>query len=436
MADSTLELQPRTWDWPDRNAKVHWVFGMRWLPALGSKGQKALQRNLREQGFAWAVNHGKQVRLIGVPPQAAAGIGNGKMASAAVAFATQHTQGMHALCLEVHGIGVWLVAASDGCVLSDTDRWFDTLEQAQAYVEGLRERHEQIAVLTSQWNPEGSGDEAKPPEFLQASLFKHCRFSRLPSLYLHSLWMLFGVAVLGAVGYVVVGWLPERDIEPEVPSQALSIQTVNPLAQVHSYAALQALLASWHDLPVDPEGWLLQSVACRIEGAKALCQAAYKRRKPDASNEGLLRHQPDGWLFEADSIERAFYKRAIGIPMQSLQPHLMTSTVFGLTQLQRLSPRVAGLSIGSPATLQMPDAVVASFDGQGFAQGSAAGAATRLSARSLTVRLALRHAQRIAELSLPLRWRQAELSVVHGAQIDTLHGYLMLNLQGDWLETR
>jgi len=529
----------RTWYWRDAKANVNWVFGMRWLPALGSQGQRAMQRNLRQQGFGWAVNHGGAVRLIGVPSTTGAheemgspsspdtkskNSENGvtqRAASAAAAFACTHPDGAHALALEVPGFGVWFVASSQGCVVSDTDRWFDTLEQAQASLRPLRERYEQLQYTTISWQLDAA-QASNFPEFLQGSLFKRCRFCRLPALQIGWPWLVFGVVVIG--GLVVLGnvyW-------PATEQSTINLQNqtqrphARPALPVHRYESLNALLETWHVLPVDPAGWLLQAVNCRVDHSQALCTAAYRRRAPDAHNEGLQGHTPLGWVFESDSLDRALFKRVVALKTESLQPHWFVSQVFGLSQLQRLSARVASVAIGATsvkraartvASVASPSATTSMGQGQGlqpnqprqqlqvtqspeavmFAQelvdlqvntpdglnggladafdvaqaapagpanpvdrggpSSGAGGVTgggavvvapnlmggtgypHISGRAVTLRLALRQAERLQALSLPLLWQQVDLVVVHGAQIDQLHGYLMLNLQGEWLET-
>ena len=430
------DTQTRTWNWLDRTAKFDWVFGMRWLPALDARAQKAMQRNLREQGFVWAVNHGKQVRLIGVQPLVGNSAVGNRTASAAVAFASQHSQGTHALCLEVLGIGVWLVAASDGSLLSDTDRWFDTLEQAQGCLQALRERHERLVIMTGQWNPEASDPGQEPPDFLQASLVKHCKFARLPSVHTHWLWWVFLILGAGVGAVFAYQYLLANDQSIPAGDGAFVPRAVQPPSvPVHRNEALPALLEDWHRLPIDPAGWLLQSVACRIDLDRAFCAASYRRRDPGAHNEGLAHHEPAGWRFEPDSLDQAFFKRTIAMPVQPLLPHMRTSTTFGLAQLQRLSPEVAGLAVGHVNQVPVTAPVKAQIDATDSAFDLADQRVERLSLRTVSLRLALRQAERIKDLNLPLRWRQADLSLIHGAQVDQLHGYLMLNLQGEWLET-
>lgn len=468
QADEAAAAPVRTWRWRDEQANINWVFGMRWLPALGMQGQRALHRNLRQQGIGWAVNHGTAVRLVGVQSTAEPITVTKHSASAAAAFAITHPEGVHALCLSVQGVGVWFVASAQGCVLSDTDRWFETIEQAETFVQRLRERYEQVQFEARQWvldkqaTPnkldESEASEAsevlnmqvQKPAFLQAAVSGRCRFNRLPSGWAWWPVLVLGVAMLigGALyGYGYVG----GQTKPLVINQEVSLD-VSPAMHVHDIEGLLGLFDAWYALPVDPAGWLLHAVNCRVEQDKAVCRAIYQRRVPGADNEGLRRHQPVGWVFEADSLDRAALKRTIQLLRRPLRAHMHVSRVFALTQLQRFSARVSELVLGSTKVIKAGGSAAHAHDNPGGLEPdglidpshrdhaarpvSVEPAASRpISSRGVTLRLALRQVGRLRELNLPFRWQRADLAVVHGAQIDERHGYLMLNLQGDFFET-
>ncbi|MCD8505549.1 MAG: hypothetical protein LRY49_11495 [Burkholderiaceae bacterium] len=428
-----MSANARTWHWCDPKSRTMWVFGMRWLPVLGSKGQRAMQRNLRQQGFRWAVNHGGVVRLIGVQSSSDVTAVNRRAASAAVAFARAHPEGVHALCLEIPEVGFWLVASSQGSVLSDTDRWFDTLDEAEACLKALRDRYETIAYETLRWQVDDEQDQGLCPPFLQGGLHKQCRFSGLPTVHVDLPWVIFGLLALAlAVFIVYTEWLSQEELPVTSQNDPLPAQRP-PVVRIHRAQSLEALVQAWQALPVDPEGWILEAVNCRIDQDTGLCKASYKRRLLTAHNEGLIRHIPDGWTFEPDSLDRASLKRAVNLPMQILAPHHRVSRVFGLTQLQRLSSRTAAIEVGSAKAglyRAAPDEGVLNAGVEQAAMPEA-----MVSSRSVTIRVALRHFERVGQLSLPLRWHEADLAIVHGAQIDQIYGYLMLNLKGDWLDT-
>jgi len=436
-SEITPESQ-RSWSWRDAQTNTRWLFGMQWLPTLGAHGQRVLHRNLRLQGTVWAVNHGQVTRLIGVQAATDTEVVNRHSASAAVAFALTHPKGAHALCIEVVGQGVWLVACDDGCVLSQTDRWFDSLGQAQVVVQSLRERHVDLRHETLVWvahsnvahesSDEQAISQSQVPPFLMTPARAACRFRRVPSGRADWLRRVMLMALgLAAIGVMRWAWFSEP-MQPPV-DQLRSAQTQQTLAmQAHSPNGLQQLWSIWHGLPVDPAGWLLQSVRCRIADAQAHCKADYQRQKPKADNQGLKRYTPVGWVFEPGSLDLASYKRVMAMPVEPLQPGLALAREDGLSELQRLSADMAALTIGSSSQTTAIQAA---------ATNDALEVATLPVAtlRSLTLRLPLRESRRLEQLLVPVRWQQVDLSVVHGAQIDKHHGYLMLDLQGDWFET-
>lgn len=435
MTESVSDALPfdrRTWCWVDTSANLHWLFGMRWLPALGAQGQRALHRDLRQQGIGLVVNHGDRVRLVGVPSADQPSAQLKHSASAAVAYALSRPQGVHALCLTVTGVGVWLVASSNGCLLSDTDRWFDCFDEAQTFFYTLRQRYEQIQLEVLQWNAEH--DAAEPcPDFLDTRASKQCRLSKLP--FRHRGWKLLalGLALGCAVWWLARAYWFEADADHQAAAQSHRAAPVSVLT-AHDFEGVKDLVQAWHELPVDPNGWVLQAVSCRINHEAALCKATYKRSKPDADNNGLIRHKPAGWVFEPASLDIALLKRRVVMPMSVLRAHLRVSRAFGLTALQRFSARTAQLVLGTPAHINTDSQDLQSplFADSGSATPPTA---SPISSWPVSVRLPLRDAERLSELNVPLRWRQIDLVIVRHAQIDERQGYLMLNLQGEWLET-
>lgn len=410
-----------TWCWRDAQTRRSWVFGMRWFPSLGNKGRRHLYRNLRHQGFAWAVTHGKTLSLVGVQPLAASNKVLRHGLSAAAAFACAHPQGVHALCLEVTGVGVWFVAASQGCVLSETDRWFDTLEQAQMALQPLRERYDPMSYEHVVWSlvadasdPAASDSSVvRPsvPDFLKAKPRRDCQFHKLPAAQAAwPLWLAMGC--LGAATLLVVHRLWLVPLTPKAPETSTARAPVQPLMiRVHSSEALKAVFEAWHPLPVDPAGWVLTGVRCELTGQTLACQAAYERKQPGADNMGLAKHTPKPWQFEPQSLDHAHLRRHVALPLIAKQPHVIATTNQGLTRLQQLSPQFASIAVG-------PERVVQS---------------AALVTRSLTLRFSLRQVKRLLRLDLPVRWKQVDLTLVQGAQIDEKQGYLMVTMQGDWI---
>lgn len=462
QAQALEERSDLSWCWRDAKTRLTWVFGMRWFPSLGHKGRRHLYRNLRQQGFGWAVTHGKSLSLVGVQSTQTGVRPTRHTMSAAVAFACAHPQGVHALCLEISGVGVWFVASSQGCVLSETDRWFDTLEQAQEALKPLRERHDPMSYEHVVWsttvvavdgaiatpdhstaegfaappNPTSNEGHAQSgatvsdvPAFLRGGARKSCQFCKLPAA--PSAWpLLLAFGCLGAAALLVVHrlwWVPSV---PPVRSQpVLPTPMQASVIKVHDPDRLNDVFMAWQQLPVDPEGWLLKGVRCRFIDQSFQCVANYQRQRADADNAGLARHAPAGWQFEPQSLDQSQLRRHLPAPtLPTLASALMT-TGEGLTRLQQLSAELASTSVGTPRPLpgSTHSAPLASLDAHRLGQVGQ----VSLVKHAVSMRLALRQRAKLLALRLPMRWQQIDLLLVQGAQIDARHGYVMVALQGD-----
>lgn len=461
----THALEDKSWCWRDAQTRQTWLFGMRWFPSLGNKGRRQLYRNLRQQGFMWAVTHGKSLSLVGVPSGHEATKPTRQTLSAAAAFACAHPQGVHALCLEVTGVGVWFVASSDGCVLSETDRWYASLAQAQLALQPLRERHDPLRYVHVVWTPvaqatsadtssrhntDPSSPETSPPpepvanaaatpEFLRGRARKDCQFHKLPAAQSSwPLWLAFGC--LGAAAVLVVHrlwWAPAR---PQAQRPLVIALPDKPITvKVHDPDRLRDVFMAWQQLPVDPAGWLLKGVRCAVVGTHVQCVANYQRQRPDADNAGLAGHAPASWRFTPDTLEQAQLQRSLTLPLLAQPASSLMTTDQGLTRLQRASGELASASVGKPRPVAGSSVRLGQQQGvqQGVPavspSGVARGTTTSLVRRAVSVRLALRQRKRLMALQLPVRWQQMDLLVVPGAQIDQRQGYLMVAMQGDWL---
>lgn len=402
------------WSWQHPSTKAKWVFGLDWMPTLTSRSERLLYRHLRQQGQAWHVSHGQGMRLIGVAGSAELGASPRQSASAALAFVASKPKGSHALCVEVSGRGFWFVACHEGRLLSQTDCWLAESAELDQLLGDLTDRHEALQCEHVSWPT--AADEPLPAAltFLQAKPKRAWCFQRVPSGRLP--WMILTAVIAGATG-CVLAWIYLSVDEPVRENAVTSVRApLVPLTH-HDPQAVLSLLTLWQPLPVDPVGWRLAGVQCRPIVSHVGCIAAYERHSRSADNEGLIAHAPNGWRFEAVSLDRALLKRQFALDEQSVPDHRLPSDLDALTQLQRHSGQIASLDVGERKQLDSmaPDQALAVK-------------------RSLHIRLALRQAEHLLAWSLPVRWRHIHLDLVRGAQVDERHGYLMLDLKGDLFE--
>lgn len=400
----------QSWVWQHPDAAVHWVFGVSWFPTLSRRSERLLERQLRAQGMHWSLTHGASPRLIGAVADARANEGGPQPASAAIAFASCYGQGAQALCLEVTGQGVWLVACIDGRLLSQTDCWFAQHAHARDALEPLIELHPHMQVQELVWDGLADG-----PDFLQAA-GAASRFARLSDGRVKPVILGVAASLLVLVTLAVVWPQAEPDVRQTQVPQTVTHRVNEPM--VHAIDDLVAIAQSWHHLPIDPAGWLLEALTCRVQQEQLQCRAQYRRRATHANNEGLQEHQPHGWQLQPDNLEHAAMLRTYPLAQRPWREPLAPNWHDGLTQLQRFSDQVAQLTV-SDRRAPAVDENAPTVPHQG-----------------LVVRLPLRQSPTLNSLQLPISWREMNLHMIQGADLDARHGYLMLELKGDWYARR
>ena len=398
-----------SWSWTSADGNVTWVFGMRWLPTLGSRSQRLLFANLRQQGVSWCVSHGKSTQLIGVTDLAIHHKSAQRTASAAAAFAQSKPIGVHAFCLHVVDRGVWFVACHDGQLLSQTDCWYSSVAQATQHIETLRRRFAALETVLITWA--APSDEPLPSElmFLSEATIKAIRFRRLPANPQRMRLTLFlVVAVLCGI------WL-WRDSTFDVTQQnnvPMVTEPSLPIVRIHDVAELVTLVDSWQVLPITVKGWVLDRIECQVTDRFADCRAIYSRESLKANNDGLTQDVPQGWRFAAISLDQAELRRTYRLETKQLDSKSTWSIGDGLTQLQRMSSQVASLTVGSPSLISKHDR-------------------SSVAKRLLMVRMAMRQTQHLAQWALPVNWQRVGLNISRSAPVSDRYGYLMLDLKGE-----
>jgi hypothetical protein len=308
-----------------------------------------------------------------------------------------------------------LVACIEGRLVSQTDRWFEDLATAKEALEPLLQLHPDMQVQFDEWHGLADGSLEQAPAFLQDAS-QPTRFVRLSGRHITPL---LGFGLLGLIGVTVLamGWRAQPSQPTPVADRAANAKTVT-TPMVHANRDLVDILQSWQRLPIDPAGWLLQTIDCQVRDSGMACRAQYRRRQTEAHNEGLKQHQPEGWSMTADSLEQASLIRNYPLNRATWRPNAALGWHDGVTVLQRFSDQVAHLSVSDQPQL-------ATFVPERTVEGW-----------TLMIRLPLREVARLDALRLPVRWRQVNLHMVQGAAIDARHGHLMLELTGDWYARR
>lgn len=344
------------------------AFGLRWFALIGSNVPKLA----RSRGRRLRATH----YVVGGSPAMVAGYGRARGGirgarftrragapaatpqSAAQLFALLYPEGGHALVRLPDGRH-WLVAAHGGAVLSQTDRVFGSLDDAQ---------HEQRALLAQRpFLTELASDQvwsalAQAVDAGAALTALPSRWAELPAALRLFLVCIGLAAVAPPLWNVGVSAFSRTQAAPPEP-----VAVRDPVADayaamlrattVHPPTALTRLLASVAALPVQVQGWALRRAHCDAGPQQWDCAAVYARVHPLATNHGLHALLPAGWQVSFKPLEEATLAWRVGsapVPVAGMtlpsSLHVDTRVAGGL---QGLRPAFASVAL-SPSVPLMP----------------------------------------------------------------------------------
>lgn len=293
------------------------AFGLRWFALIGSNVPKLA----RSRGRRLRATH----YVVGGSPAMVAGYGRTRAGirgarfkrragapaampprSAAQLFALLYPEGGHSLVRLPDGRH-WLVAAHGGAVLSQTDRVFGSLDEAQ---------QEQRALLAQR----PSLAERAPDQVWSALIQAVDAGAALTAL--PSRWAELPVALrlfLACVGLAAAApplWnagastFSQRQAAPPQPVAvrdpvADAYEAMLRATTVQPPTELTRLLASVAALPVQVQGWALRRAHCDAGAQHWNCAAVYARVHPLATNHGLHALLPAGWQVSFKPLEEA-----------------------------------------------------------------------------------------------------------------------------------
>jgi len=413
------------------------VFGLDWTPLLGGLPEKLGQQRARAARASHFVVMGSLAAVVGygvIRPKPSEDQGNRSDRlrphySAAAVFALAHPEGVVAAIYFIPDKGYWFVAVNTGLVLAQTDRWYATIEQADAALVALKDRFPAIQVLPFQ-----DLDQANPPEWMlkhispQARLLKITRHNR-------RLIQLTCVALCVSLsGWL---WLDSQTQQPlslaEDDSNARWQQVFERFANmhpVHHSDHLLKVISSWRQAPLSPGGWQLRQIVCEPSGMDWHCAARYLRIKKLAMSEQLDAIKPEGWVAEFSDFDQGILRWKVLEAASAFEPvsRAMPFKTW-LSYLQSVTPVFQSIEIGSGSTviLQAP------LTEMGVALSRPA-SIQPLKRRMLAIKGPLRSMSALKGLSVTVRWRsiQLELGLTAGQGIS--RSELIVSLNGEVFE--
>lgn len=424
------------------------AFGLRWFALIGSNVPKLA----RSRGRRLRATH----YVVGGSPAMVAGYGRGRPGrwaarpwrrarspgatppqSAAQLFALLYPEGGHSLVRLPDGRH-WLVGAHGGAVLSQTDRVFDSLDDAQS---------EQRALLAQRPSlTEHSPDQvwaalAQTVESGAALTVLPSRWAELPAALRLFLACIGLAAIAPPLWNASVVPFARKPAAPPAPAavrdpMADAYEAMLQGTTVHPATDLTRLLASVAALPVQVQGWALRRAQCEAAAQQWDCAAVYARAHPLATNHGLHALLPAGWQVSFKPLEEATLAwRVASAPIRVADLALPTSLLVDTRVaggLQGLRPAFASVAL-SPAVPMMPRLPAAAR--AVASPGSADGWGTPLvRKRSLVLHGPLRSMALLPGPVPAARWSRLVVNVQPQPRPSLVASALVAELQGDLYE--
>ena len=368
--------------------------GLTWFALVGSNPRKSiyqLARSLQATHFVLA-GSGARVAACGrlTRHKQVAFVGNNKIRhySLAALFAVAHPDGARACLLPDSEGGSWLIASNEGHVLCSTDRYFPSRHAVEQAIADIQIRYPSLILITL-----GPEWEEHLPGWLTGSPPESAALKPIPRWRVLSL----GALVL-FVGTVLVGtsllWLMSNQARSRLDSNVAGptdswghIQTNSTLPQpvVDKSGSLWSSIQGWATLPVQKEGWRLQSIECRTVEAAWQCEARYQRYLPWARRQHLEQLNLSNPVLSFDNMRQAVLHWTSPRAVEELVPDPSTAT-YWLDQLQDIESGFELLELG-PADTRIQHKM-----------------------RTLHLRGPLRSALLINKVTAPITWQRVSIS--------------------------
>lgn len=407
-----------TWDAPDQS--LRWVFGLQWTATLGKRSRQWLFNQLRRQNLRWYASSGSQGELVGMDMTGRLSFEDGPVFAAAVGYALSRPTGVHLLRLVISPAHQWVVGVHQGSVLSHTDCWMDA-QAGDVLQAGLEQRFSELVVQTVFWPTESAVIVPLELEFLNTAAGEAARCRRLRYgvssgtivLALGAMLFLLGAGFM----WVSLGWWPQKS-QTTVPIKQADTDALMPSVYVHDMRDLDPLWQGLLQLPIDPDGWILQTVDCALILDAATCRADYLRRRATTDNGVLSARAPGLWRLKPVSLDLSSFENAIRVATKQLP--LRSAMAINapdpwLITLQRQSAITPSISVGP-------------WQEQKLGMGSFL---FTLRSAEISLRLPVRQLSLLQSWSLPVFWQSVRIDVMPSATVDQHNSYLMLHLKGE-----
>ena len=406
------------------------LFGLQWTPLLGGR---PLQMGRERARLLHATHY-----LVSQEPGAVLGYGKVTSAkelrsdllySAAMQYARAHARGTVACVLPHTQHGYWVVAAHEGQVLVQSDKWFVSPEQTEELLSLLALRFPELDVC---WLP--SFDASAPPEWLLPRPEVPSRLIRLGKRRVPKI-LLAVILFAGVAAMLFTQTLdPVRVASEPTPSAAIrwdeAVRRIAELYPIHTALHIAQVLDEWRQAPLYVAGWKLKQIQCESKGLEWRCMARYQRENRSALNKSLEGMTPQGWIFRPFDLDHAVLTWTVQRAAQSLNLTGRREREDWMNYLQEVSPAFESIQVGAPTRL----AITAPVDGQGVPLARP-DALVSWQKRSVAIKGPMRSIAALSGLKTSMHWRTLSLSVDAMSGVGIARSQLVVQLIGDLFET-
>lgn len=414
------------------------VFGLDWLPIVGGEPEKLALRRARSLNATHFLVLGEPGAVVGCSAiqfeadrtKSLGGERARRLYSAAALFAMKYPIGIVAGIYHLPASGYWMVAVNAGRVLAQTDRWFATLDQADAAMAALGDRFPNLQAM-----PLEMLTEAALPDWAREAPQERVRLKRLSMTSVFwtrfSFFAFFVASSFGIWALLSPAPVPLAQSAEHADTQWKAVMdrfaTSHP---IHHPTHMFQVLNAWKKTPLQPGGWRLNQVLCESSNLDWHCAARYQRFKKLARSEQLDAAKPEGWHIELIDMDHAVLRwQVLGAAslFEPLSPAIPLKE--WMSYLQGVTPVFDSIQIGTGTQIILP----APLDEQGMAFDRPA-YIKPLKRRSIAIKGPLRSMVALKGLSVPVRWRSVHLEVGTPRGRGISSSGLMVHLLGEVFE--
>ncbi len=355
----------------DVNGESSLVFGgITWKPLIGSNlaGQsEKFAVTSKATHFVAAGEHSAAVGIIKLSAIRAKEEGRAFYSAAAV-FAQAHQSGVLITTQEFPNGRVWIVAAHNGVVISDTDVLLTNIE-AEALIAEIKSRHKNAIEI------EGEFETLQHLNSKTQLIAVRNAFQKIPN----SLKLFAGFLVILLIADTF--WSQYKQYKKREARELEASQYIDAHSEwenaLHKWAASikpdgrVGLIGVYEDLgntPMKVEGWNLSEANCATSPLGWDCSARYEAGV-GATNLGFKQNMPTGWTASWDGLTGAIGSWSTKVERSSIDLAAMQAiqdfSLYYISSLQRVLPALRKVELSPPAHASIPAPEVYMNRGQG-----------------------------------------------------------------------